>query len=187
MDPFKGLIDQELARFEKRLDAVLQADVDLAHEIARYMATLKGKRLRPALALLSAKAAGGWNEKVIDAAAAVEMIHAATMVTSGLYLLARLSLLVLLQPTAMAVIASPRPCRWPIGRRTANRKPRRCRSPRLPPGRSPSRSSVWAFHAAGGRFPCNRAGGRTPAPRRGLLHAGRDSGSRRMIPPRTRR
>ena len=73
MDPFKGLIDQELARFEKRLDAVLEADIDLAHEIARYMATLKGKRLRPALALLSAKAAGGWNEKVIDSAAAVEI------------------------------------------------------------------------------------------------------------------
>ena len=80
MDLFKGLIDQELAHFEKRLDAVLEADVDLAHQIARYMATLKGKRLRPALALLSAKAAGGWNEKVIDSAAAVEMIHAATMV-----------------------------------------------------------------------------------------------------------
>lgn len=80
MDPFKGLIDRELARFEKRLDAVLSADIELVHEIARYMATLKGKRLRPGLALLSAKAAGGWNEQVIDAAAAVEMIHAATMV-----------------------------------------------------------------------------------------------------------
>ena len=79
MDPFKGLIDRELARFERRLDAVLQADVELAHEIARYMATLRGKRLRPALALLSAKAAGDWNEQVIDAAVAVEMIHAATM------------------------------------------------------------------------------------------------------------
>lgn len=33
------------------------------------------------------------------------LIHAATMVTSGLYLLARLSAFVLLQPTAMAVIA----------------------------------------------------------------------------------
>ena len=80
MDPFKDLIDQELLRFERPLDDVLEADVELAHEIARYMSTLKGKRLRPALALLSAKAAGEWNEQVIDAAVAVEMIHAATMV-----------------------------------------------------------------------------------------------------------
>jgi len=80
MDFFKGLIDQELARFEERLDFVLAADVELVHEIARYMSTLKGKRLRPALALLSAKAAGDWDERVIDAAVAIEMIHAATMV-----------------------------------------------------------------------------------------------------------
>ena len=58
MNPFKGLIEEELERFEKRLDEVLVADVDLAHDIARYMSTLKGKRLRPALALLSGQAAG---------------------------------------------------------------------------------------------------------------------------------
>ena len=43
------------------------------------MATLKGKRLRPALILLVAKASGRWNEQLIDTAVAVEMIHAATM------------------------------------------------------------------------------------------------------------
>ena len=42
MNPFKGLIEEELERFEKRLDEVLVADVDLAHDIARYMSTLKG-------------------------------------------------------------------------------------------------------------------------------------------------
>ena len=79
MDPCIGLIDQELARFEKRLNAELNADVELVHVIARYMATLKGKRFRPALILLVAKASGRWNEQLIDAAVAVEMIHAATM------------------------------------------------------------------------------------------------------------
>lgn len=81
MDPFKGLIDAELERFEERLDEVLNADVELVHGIARYMSTLKGKRLRPALALLSAQATGAAGSKeVIEAAVAVEMIHAATMV-----------------------------------------------------------------------------------------------------------
>ena len=75
MNPFKGLIEEELERFEKRLDEVLVADVDLAHDIARYMSTLKGKRLRPALALLSGQAAGlPESEQVIEAAVAVSFI-----------------------------------------------------------------------------------------------------------------
>ena len=80
MNPFLGLIEEDLARFEHRLDEALHADVELVHEIARYMATLKGKRLRPALALLGAKATGQWDERIIDAATSVEMIHAATMI-----------------------------------------------------------------------------------------------------------
>ena len=80
MNPFLGLIEEDLAHFEHRLDEALHADVELVHEIARYMATLKGKRLRPALALLGAKATGQWDERIIDAAASVEMIHAATMI-----------------------------------------------------------------------------------------------------------
>ncbi len=80
LNPFTGLVQRELEQFEERLDAALQADVDLVHQIARYMATLRGKRLRPTLALLSAKATGSWDERVIDAAVAVEMIHAATMI-----------------------------------------------------------------------------------------------------------
>ena len=80
MNPFLGLIEDDLSRFELRLDQALHADVELVHEIARYMATLKGKRLRPALALLGAKASGPWDERIIDAAVSVEMIHAATMI-----------------------------------------------------------------------------------------------------------
>ncbi len=80
VDPFTAPIRRELRLFEERLDAALRADVRLAHEIARYMATLRGKRLRPALALLGAQAVGLDDGRIIDAAVAVEMIHAATMV-----------------------------------------------------------------------------------------------------------
>ena len=52
----------------------------MVHEIARYMSTMKGKRLRPALALLGAKATKSWDDRIIEGAAAVEMIHAATMI-----------------------------------------------------------------------------------------------------------
>lgn len=75
-----GPIQAEIALFERRLDAALQSDVELVHQVARYLSTLKGKRLRPALAVLSARAAGGWDERIIDAGVAVEMIHTATMI-----------------------------------------------------------------------------------------------------------
>jgi octaprenyl-diphosphate synthase len=80
MNPLTDPIAAELARFEERLDVALQADVELVHEIARYMATLKGKRFRPMLTLLSGLASGRCDDRVIAAAVAVELIHGATVV-----------------------------------------------------------------------------------------------------------
>jgi octaprenyl-diphosphate synthase len=80
MNPLLGSIQEEMALFEKRLDEALQAEVELVHEVARYMAPVKGKRLRPALTILCARATGGWDDRVINAAVAVEMIHSATMI-----------------------------------------------------------------------------------------------------------
>ena len=81
MNPFDDLIHSELEHFENSLDSALAADVELVHEITRYMSTLRGKRLRPALAFLSAKAVGQeCRDDIINAAVAVEMIHTATMV-----------------------------------------------------------------------------------------------------------
>ncbi len=77
MNSFDLLILTELEDFENNLDVALAADVQLVDDIARYMSKLKGKRLRPALALLSAKAVGlECKDDIIDAAVAVEMIHA---------------------------------------------------------------------------------------------------------------
>lgn len=80
MEQFLSLIQQEMEFFEQRLDRALQSDVKLVHQVARYMSTVKGKRLRPALALMGAKAVGSWDDRIIDAAVVVEMIHSATMI-----------------------------------------------------------------------------------------------------------
>ena len=80
MNQLLGPIQKEIDLFEKRLDETLHSDVEMVHQIARYMATLKGKRLRPALVVLCAKATGLWDDRIIDAGVGVEMIHAATMV-----------------------------------------------------------------------------------------------------------
>lgn len=75
-----GPIQKEIDLFEQRLDEMLQADVEMVNDVARYMATLKGKRLRPALTVLCARATGHWDDRVIEAGVAVEMIHAATLI-----------------------------------------------------------------------------------------------------------
>lgn len=80
MEQLFSLIGDEMMRVEKRLDQSLRADVDLVHEITRYMATVRGKRLRPALAILCARASNTWHEGLVDGAVAIEMIHSATMV-----------------------------------------------------------------------------------------------------------
>ena len=65
---------------EQRLDEALNSEVDMVHQVARYMAKVRGKRLRPALTVLCARACGRWDDQVIDAGVGVEMIHAATMI-----------------------------------------------------------------------------------------------------------
>ncbi len=80
MEQLLGPIQHEIDLFERRLDERLESDVELVHEVARYMAMLKGKRLRPALVVLCAKATGKWDDRVIDAGVGVEMIHAATVI-----------------------------------------------------------------------------------------------------------
>ncbi len=71
----------ELAEVETVLRAELQSDYPFVDELVRYGCLLGGKRMRPALLLLAAKAAGGRTTRAhITLAAVVEMIHTATLV-----------------------------------------------------------------------------------------------------------
>src|SRR5436305_2784489 len=71
----------ELAEVEAVLKAELQSDYPFVAELVRYGCLLGGKRMRPALFLLTAKAAGGpITREHIVLAAVVEMIHTATLV-----------------------------------------------------------------------------------------------------------
>lgn len=69
------------------LDRLLSPDRDTPPgilEAVRYAALAPGKRLRPALLLASAEAAGGRREDLLPAACAVEMIHAFSLVHDDL-------------------------------------------------------------------------------------------------------
>ncbi len=71
----------ELAEVEALLKAELRSDYPFVDELIRYGCLLGGKRLRPALLLLTAKAIGGRaTREHITLAAVVEMIHTATLV-----------------------------------------------------------------------------------------------------------
>ncbi|MBI5700546.1 polyprenyl synthetase family protein [Candidatus Saganbacteria bacterium] len=76
-----GPIKKELLQIEKRLHTLLSRDADkYVAEIGNYILKKPGKRLRPALVLLSARLGSSIKPKVIDLAAAIELIHTATLI-----------------------------------------------------------------------------------------------------------
>jgi octaprenyl-diphosphate synthase len=76
-----GLIADKMARVETELSHLCESDVKTIEKIGDYLRTGGGKRVRPALLLLSAKLLGyGGGDRDIRYAAVVEFIHAATLV-----------------------------------------------------------------------------------------------------------
>jgi octaprenyl-diphosphate synthase len=73
-------IRPELDRVEARLRRELRNRHSLVDEVLRHGLRLGGKRLRPALVLLSGQAAGSIAEEHIVLATVMEMIHTATLV-----------------------------------------------------------------------------------------------------------
>jgi len=75
----RAVIEPRLAIVEERLrDAVSQRD-SLADATSRHLVDAGGKRLRPALTLLTAQLGDGSRPEVIDAAVIVELTHLATL------------------------------------------------------------------------------------------------------------
>ncbi|MBI83781.1 MAG: polyprenyl synthetase [Planctomycetaceae bacterium] len=73
-------IDVELTQSEEILQRELRNEHAAVDEMVRYGCLLGGKRLRPALLLLTAKALGVITADHLTLAAVVEMIHTATLV-----------------------------------------------------------------------------------------------------------
>jgi geranylgeranyl pyrophosphate synthase len=78
LDQALAPIQQEMARVAER---VLESLIDPVAQRVVYLITAGGKRLRPALVLLCGRSGGpGHEAALIDAAAAVELIHTATLI-----------------------------------------------------------------------------------------------------------
>ncbi len=73
-------VDRELDVFDDRLRDAMKSKVAFVDLIVRYIVRQKGKRIRPALVLLSARACGDVNESTYRGAALVEILHTATLI-----------------------------------------------------------------------------------------------------------
>lgn len=79
---YAACVAQPLDVVEARLAEVVASEVDAASAVAFHLLEAGGKRVRPALVLLSAGACGGnvCDPNVIDLAAAAELVHMGSLV-----------------------------------------------------------------------------------------------------------
>lgn len=78
-DAIKALVRDDLKAVDREIGLRLQSDVALINQLAGYIVNSGGKRLRPLIVLLAAKALGYGGRSHIQLAAIVEFIHTATL------------------------------------------------------------------------------------------------------------
>src|SRR4029077_12974040 len=79
LETIRAPIEEDLARVDEVIRKRLDSHVALIRTIADYIVGAGGKRLRPALVLLTANAFGAKGESKLDLAAVIEFIHTATL------------------------------------------------------------------------------------------------------------
>jgi octaprenyl-diphosphate synthase len=79
IDEIRALVSDDLAAVDRRIRERLHSEVALVDQVSTYIIASGGKRLRPLLVVLAARAAGYRGEHHIDAAALIEFIHTATL------------------------------------------------------------------------------------------------------------
>ncbi len=80
LDTIIAPVQGDLRSFEAHFRLALKSNVGLVDTAVRYVIKRKGKRIRPALVMLSAAACGGIREATFRGAALVELLHTATLI-----------------------------------------------------------------------------------------------------------
>ena len=75
----RELVAADMARVNALIEKRLHSDVALINQLGHYIVNSGGKRLRPALVLLSAGVFGYRGDKHLELAAIIEFIHTATL------------------------------------------------------------------------------------------------------------
>ena len=79
LDPIRALVANDIEAVNQLILERLSSDVALINRLGSYIINSGGKRLRPLVVLLAARACGCRGQKHILLAAIVEMIHTATL------------------------------------------------------------------------------------------------------------
>lgn len=77
--PILTLVKHDLDQVDALIDRCLYSEIPLIPKLAKHLINSGGKRLRPLIALLSAKAFGYTGEGHVQLAASLELIHTATL------------------------------------------------------------------------------------------------------------
>jgi octaprenyl-diphosphate synthase len=79
IEQLRALVAEDAKAVDKLIRERLYSDVALINQLSHYIVAGGGKRLRPLLALLSARAAGYEGSKHIEVAVILELVHTATL------------------------------------------------------------------------------------------------------------
>ena len=79
VDAVSNLDRDDMEAVDRLITTSLESDVALVSQVSRYIVASGGKRLRPLVVLLAARAFGYRGEKHVRAAAIIEFIHTATL------------------------------------------------------------------------------------------------------------
>jgi octaprenyl-diphosphate synthase len=79
LNDIRALVATDLAGVDAEIRRQLASDVLLVNQVADYIVGAGGKRLRPLLVVLAARAAGAQGTAQVPAAALIEFIHTATL------------------------------------------------------------------------------------------------------------
>lgn len=79
LDEIRALIADDIQAVDRLIEDRLRSDVALIRDLGRYIVNGGGKRLRPLVTLLAARACGYEGGDHIQLAATVELIHTATL------------------------------------------------------------------------------------------------------------
>ncbi|MGR8919509.1 MAG: octaprenyl diphosphate synthase [Gammaproteobacteria bacterium] len=79
IDDLRKLVAADMAAVDKLIRARLYSEVVLINQLSHYIIGGGGKRLRPLLTLLGARAAGYEGTRHVDVAVIIELVHTATL------------------------------------------------------------------------------------------------------------
>ena len=78
-DDVAALAEDDMAAVDRLISSSLESDVALVSQVSEYIVMSGGKRLRPLIVLLAARALGYKGDQHISAATIIEFIHTATL------------------------------------------------------------------------------------------------------------